>query len=380
VKRVLVVAALLLALTLVGACVSAVEDGEAIGQKDKVAFAAETKLAFQARMVVGSRFQVTTRALDEDDDELKAALAGATLASGNTDVFTVDADGNVEMVGPGDADLVVQGADGELDRITLKAGKPGATTLVDAGLLSGTDAVDARLPGAFAIRAETDTQLFISAVDECGGDLLDLHASTLEAAPGAVPVSIESPAPASFVIKTQVPGAADVILKTPGLDDLPFSVTAVDTSQIDEVQVAVAAVDGPQGTLFGRVFADDVEVAGPLELSWTSEPRVTLGATTGRAVSATVSFPADGEPPDDRSAKVTAEIFGEAGTVDLLDPNLTKTTSLGTPARVLENPKSPDASCQGGEAVCDPAAAGLVLLGVGRLRRLRSLPSCRRHG
>lgn len=346
---------------------SGVKEGESVGQEGRVAFIAETELAFSARLLVGSRFSVATRALADDDEK---AVAASVLQSSDEAVLTVDG-GIVTVAGPGTAELVVtaDGADGvEIDRIALHAGKPGATTLVSGPILAVTDTVDGRLPARFAVQTDASTVLLVSAVDKCGGDLLDLHASSLEAT-GTAPMDIDATEPASFTVKTQVPGEVTLTLKTPGLEDLAFDVKSIDPGSVDEVQVAASAADGATVTMFGRAFVDDVELVGDLSFSWAADPRVTLEGSQGLAVRANVSFPAEGEPPDDRPARVTAEVFGESGSVDLLAA--TVVSSLGTPARVFDVAAgSQTASCQG-RGGCDPEAALLGLLGLRGLRRLR---------
>lgn len=354
---------------LVAGCGAGLGDGAGIGQEERVAFYTETGLAFTKRLAVGSHFVVTKEAVTEED---KDAVGQARLRSSSPKVMTVDAD-TVTIAGPGTADLIVEGEDGEIDRITLHAGIAGATTLVSGPLLSVTDTVDARLPQRFALQTDTSTTLLVSAVDKCGGDLLDLHASSLVPG-GDVPVSIDSSDPASFVVTTQVPGDATLTLKTPELPDLVFDVKSVDPGAIDEVQVAPSAVNGSTVTMFGRAFVNDLELVGDLVFSWSSDPRVVLEAFQGLTVRGNISFPEEGEPPDDRPAGVTVEVFGESGTTDLITTNLV--SSLGTPARQLSlEPVTP--SCQGGEG-CDPEAALLVILGVRGLRRLRGVRGLRR--
>jgi hypothetical protein len=347
---------------------ASIGENEIVGRQGTVVFGAETKLAFTQRVVAGSTFPVSFRAVDEED----LPLTGGVLRSTNVAVLTIDpGSARLALIAPGTADLEVV-IDGEVvDAIALHAGKPGASTLVDGALLALTDTVDARLPSSFAIRTDVEHTLLVAAVDVCGGELIDLHASTLEATDG-VAASIEDGGLAAFTLKTQVAGDVALALKTPGLDDLSYSVQSIERSQVDEVDVAVTqADDAGNVTLWGRAFADDIELIGDLDLSWTADERVTLVAAQGTIVTAAVSFPAEGEPPDDRPAAVRAEVFGEEGAVDLL--TATFTTERGTPARELAaEPPTPSCGGDAGE-VCNPEAALLVILGARRVRRVRRL-------
>lgn len=349
-----------------------VGETELLGREGKVVFGAETKLAFTQRLVAGSAFAVSFRSTDPEE----LPLTGATLRSSDEDVLTIEPGAQrVSLVTPGTADLEVIVAGAVVDAVALHAGKVGATTLVDKTLIALTDTIDSRLPASFAIRTDADHTVLIAAVDVCGGDLLDLHASTVESADPAgpaVPVSIEDGGAAAFTVTTQIPGELSLVLKTPGLDDLSYAVQSVDPGQVDEVSVGLTQADEGGGViLWGRAFVDDVELIGDLQLSWLADPRVTLTALQGTVVSGSVSFPVEGEPADERPAVVTAEIFGEAGSVDVLTVTAL-TNSRGTPARELVV-EEPTPSCGGGDATaaCNPEAALLVLLGARRLRALR---------
>lgn len=368
----------LVALALAPACPVNDQPVGAKGREGVATFVAETDLVFSATLVVGSHTTLTVAAVDDE-----APLpADAFLHSANESVLTLgepDEDGAwpLTAAGPGKADLELIGADGtRIDAIEVEAAVPGATTLVDGDLLGASQVVDARLPlEGWGFLVERDLTLLVSAVDRCGGDLLDLHASTLRTADGtAATFTVDESAPATFTANATEAGDVDLLLETPGLEPLTFPVQAIDPGDVDEVRVAAASADDTgRMSLWGRAFANDVEVVGPLRFGWRADPRVALSAVEGLAVEAQVSFPAEGEPPDDRPATVTAEVLGEEGTTDLFTAR--QEVDRGTPARevVLETPAS--TGC-GGEA-CDPfAAAGL--LGAFALRR-RLLPISRRR-
>jgi hypothetical protein len=351
-----------------------VDENETIGRDGVIKFGAETKLAFSQRIAAGSSFEVSFDAADSEE----LNVAGATLRSSDEDVATIAAgsnarSGRVTLVKPGTFDLEVVQDGTVLDRIALRSGKVGATSLVDGDLFLATDNVDARLPASFAIRTDTAHQLFVTAVDVCGGDLLDLGASTLETVDG-VPVSIERLGFSQFSIETQVPGDVNLVLQTPGIDDLAYDVSSVDAAQVDEVSANVVTADETGSVvLWGRAFADDVELVGPLDFSWTADPRVTLVAFQGPVTSGTVFFPLQGEPADDRPAVVTAEVFGEPGSVDLL-AQLNFVNTRGPPARELVvEEETPSCGGDSTQSVCNPEAALVLFLGARSLRRLRRL-------
>lgn len=343
-------------------CLSAgLLDGERAGAEGVLAFRTETALAFSERLVVGSAFPVTFRALEDDN---AALVNGAVLTSSDTDVFAVEGP-LVTVVGSGTAELVVERDGAALDRVTLRSAWAASTVLASGALLGATDSVDARLPRAFALLPDVVTTLLVAAVDRCGGDLLDLHASALES--DGVQMSIDAAAPAAFAITADVAGDAELTLKTPGLDDLTLRVTVAAPGDVDEIQVAPSRAEGATVTLFGRAFVDDVEIVSPMSFSWRSEPRVVLESTQGLVVRANVSFPAEGEPPDERPATVGAEVFGETGTLDLLRSTVVQT--LGEPARASEAVEPTVRGCRG--EPCDPELALLGLLGSGGIHRQR---------
>ncbi|MCC7109892.1 MAG: hypothetical protein IT382_11425 [Deltaproteobacteria bacterium] len=372
--RALLAAVLFLALlaSLTGCPVASAPDGTK-GQLGVALFAAESELVFSTTLVVGSQTTVSFSALSDEEP----LPEGATLQSSDAAVLTVgepDAEGlwPITLAGPGRAELVVVGSDGTVaDRIELSAAVPAATTLVDGDLFAATTEVDSRLPAeGWAFLVDRELSLLVSAVDRCGGDLLDLHASTLRAGEGA-PASlvITAAGPASFTVESADAGDVELTLETPGLDAIAYPVQSLEAGEVDEVRVSAASADdGGQMGLWGRAFANDVEVVGPLRFSWRADPRVALSAAEGQAIQVQISLPAEGEPPDDRPATVTAEILGEEGTLDLFTAN--QEIDRGAPARSAEV-EGGSSGC-GGEA-CDPFAAAGLLGALVLRRRLSQL-------
>ena len=379
-SRLLRAAAWLTALA-VGACSS--PPAGIVGDRGRVAFQGETELMFTTRMVVGSHGVV--RAVARRDD---VNLVGATAVSSDVAVAQleplVSAGDDVvafvmRMVGPGVADLVVQSASGEaIDSIHVEAARPSRTELVDGTLLALAQSIDTRLPETFALMAETELSLLVAATDRCGGPLLDLHASSLAVAGGAEAL-VADVGPSSFTVQS-VPGEMSLTLDTPGIAPLAYALTALSPDSIDEVHAEVATVESSSSSarLWGRAFSNDLEVVG-LEFDWSSDPRVALDVARGVSTTATISFPLEGEPPDDRPARVTAEVFGERGSVDLLALTATGlvTSRAAPPLRDGDDGDNAtdeadeSASC-GGDA-CDPFVA-MMLPGLFLLRRRALLP------
>jgi hypothetical protein len=364
---------LLSTLTLAACPVDNVGEQDAVGREGRVLFTTETKVAFSSRLVVGSTFAVTIKeTLAEDKDIVSRAVLGSSdLAKLN--VEPIEGGARVTVVEAGTYELIAQASaedgNGLIDAIEIKSAVPSVTALVDGDLLVATDSVDARLTQRFAFLTDVDNTFFISAIDKCGGDLFDLHASTIEVA--GVPAVVEAAGPAQFKMRTEVPGEVTITLNTPGIDPLEYDAASIDASGVDEVRASTSKLEEGNLTIWGRAFADDRELMGPLTFTWRADERVTLSALTGPAVIAAVSFPAEGQPPDERPAVVTTEIFGEEGSLNLLGP-LTQETSRGDPPRKFEGNVSTQAGCAGGEA-CNPevAAAGLFVFAMRRrLRRL----------
>ncbi|MBI1945401.1 MAG: hypothetical protein HYS27_06880 [Deltaproteobacteria bacterium] len=352
---------------------------EGVEGKEGVAlFLAETDTVFTATLVVGSSTKVSVAPVD-----VATPLAeGARLRSGDRALVTVDEpdeDGlaQVTFAAAGQTTLELADADGTvIDAIDVKAAVPGATTLVDGDLLAASTVVDARLPAeGWGFLVDRELTLMVSAVDRCGGDLLDLHASkvrTDEATPATV--TVEPGAPATFTAEASAAGDVGLVLDTPGLELLAYQVQALEGGDVDEVAVSAASADDTgRMSLWGRAYANDVEVVGPLAFSWRADERVALSASTGLAIEVQVSFPAEGEPPDDRPATVTAEVLGEEGTLDLFTAQ--QQTDRGAPARTVVVEAAPAAGC-GGDP-CDPFAAAALLGAVALRRRLAALRATR---
>ncbi len=358
----------------VSACPAPTEHEGTTGREGVARFVAETDLVFSATLVVGSTSTVTVA----PTDEAAPPPEGALLRSANDAVLRVgepDADGAapITLAGPGRTDLELVGPDGTLvDAVEVRAAVPGATALVDGDLLAASSVLDARLPAeGWGFLVDRELSLLVSAVDRCGGDLLDLHASTVRVDDTTTAdVTVSAAAPASFTAEATTAGDVGLVLETPGLDPLAYPVQAFEPAEVDEVAVSAATADdtGRLG-LWGRAYANDVEVVGPLVFSWRADERVALSAASGLAIEVQVSFPAEGEPPDDRPATVTAEVLGEVGTLDLFTAR--QETERGPPARAVVVEGSAASGC--GADPCDPFAAAALLGAIALRRRVRLL-------
>lgn len=354
-----------------------------VGGLDGVlAFEAPDDLVFTENLAVGSHFEITARPFDAEEtvfgDDVDVATTNAEVGSV---VFGEAADGEVTfevtMHSPGTVRFAVTSDGDVVDRFTLTAVQPAITRLVDSVLLSSST-VDATVPAAFAVLAEADTTFLVAAIDRCGGGVLDLNASTIEAvgeegveAPTAVQAGVEG-----ITLKAPDPGRFSVILKSPGLDDLAYDVEVVDPDDVDEVEAEAASVDDTAVTMWGRAYSNDTEVLG-LNFSWEATERVTLDVSEGPVAIASIFFPTDGTA-DDRPAVITVETLGEENDLDLL---ALQTTSLNAvrdapPTRDGEDDATDTAdtslscaSCGESSEGCDPLAASLPGLFVWRLRR-----------
>ncbi|MDP2340051.1 MAG: hypothetical protein Q8O67_03770 [Deltaproteobacteria bacterium] len=309
-----------------------VEEGPAgtTGAKGLVVFQAETALVFSSRVAVGSTFAVTT--VPKDDEETKLSEA-TTLASADDDVVTVtriegdDLAFDVVVTGPGRVELTVKDDGDDVDSIFVEAARAVDTTLVDSALLSASDAVDPRLPERFAVIDDAPTRFLVSAIDKCGGPLLDLGASQLVIrGEGDDPTVIDlaevtADGAAAFFVEPALEsgGVFTIDLVSPDIETLSYEVDVVGRGDVDEVHAEVASVDTQAATarLWGRAFVDDVDVIG-LTYDWSVDERVGLDAVSGAAVTATIGFVADEEGLDLRPATVSAEVFGTNGVTDLL--------------------------------------------------------------
>jgi hypothetical protein len=384
-------------------CFEASEPGT-LGREGMVVFQAPTDLVWSSRLAVGSTFSVAIVAKSKET----TFGEGVVVTAADDAVVTVDdleAAGDqvrfrLTAAGPGRTDLVVNQNGIDVDRISVQAAHAASTMLVDAALVGAIDSVDPRLPARFAIVDDAPVRVMVSAADGCGEPLLDAGASTVvvRGPQGVAPETLGTVVAdglATFVVMPTTAGEFSLVLETPGLSPLPWGVLASPRSAIDEVHATAAAVDADAGTvtLWGRAFVDDIEVIGQA-FSWAGSERVSLSTMQAVTTTATVSFPADGEPPDDRPATVTAELMGEDASVDLLAltegdlvnerdapperivadvvdaENTGGETSTSASTSPSTSPSTSNgAGCAGDETACDPLAAGAPLWVV--VRRLR---------
>ncbi len=388
----LAVAALL---TLVG-CVESSGKTGVPGEQDVALFEAPTELAFGERLTVGSRFDVLVVGRRADDE---ARVLEGSFASNDPDVLRVIGtqleDGesakrqrvSVELTGAGEAFLVLRDESGtDIDRVHVMAAEAESAELLDGTLLGSV--VDARLPARIGVVDGKEVPLVVAATDRCGGALLDLggigvearEPSSSEEVPLQTPyLSVGVDDAGVWLIEgvlseedPLVPREAHLQLDGAGLaEPIVYEVKVVPASAVDEVDVAVATAAPGVASVWGRAYADDEEVIG-LSYDWSSNARVTLGSSEGPVTEASISFPAEGEPADERPALVSAEVFGSEDEIDLL--TLQDESEL-RPGRV---PLSDDApatpagpSCGGSQEVCDPYQAGFLLGAVLLGRRLK---------
>lgn len=403
---VLVPAALALLAAGLPGCVPASGKTGAPGEKDVALFDAESELVFGERLTAGSRVTVYVAARRGDDEE---RVVEGTLRSSDEDVVRVESsfvrrvgegdtayrrhEALLEVTGPGEAHLLLEGADGEvIDQKLLKAAVPKAVELLDGTLLGS--AVDARLPERLALVDGEPVTFAVAATDRCGGGLLDLggvRVAALDPAtvddeePEASPyLDVSLADTGAWVLEGALPDddpltprSAVVQLQVPGVDEpIRYQLKVVPPSAVDEVDVAVAAAEPGVATLWGRAFADDQEVIG-LSYEWDSNDRVTLSVGQGPLTRATISFPAEGEPLDERPALVSAEVFGTEEELDLLTLKDESELRPGRVPPVESTPPPVGPSCGGAQETCDPYAVaslfGALLLGrrLTRVRRVR---------
>ncbi len=345
------------------------------GAQGKVVFQAETPLVFSSRVAVGSTFQIAIVPKNAD-----VALSNeAVLGSGDDNVLAVTAVEallfDVVITGPGRVELTVSDGGASIDSIFIEAARPVDTALVDAELLSASDAVDPRLPARFALIDDGPTRFLVSTLDKCGGPLLDLGASSVvvTGGEGVDPTSlatVTADGAAAFLVEPVLGagGSFSVELLTPEVEGLSYDVDVVERGDIDEVHAEVAAVDTAAATvrLWGRAFVNDVDVIG-LSYDWSTDLRVALDAGQGPAVTATVAFEADENGVDLRPATVSAEVFGTDDTRDLLVVQTSDLVTARDAGPVRSSPAVLDddaatggatcASCEGGNA-CNALAVG----------------------
>jgi hypothetical protein len=391
------------ALLLVAACDYTPNKPGVPGETGLAMFSADTPLVFGNRLLVGSAFELSAlarRAADESD------VLAATFVSRDEEVFVVSeteleepAEGDesgharvlttVSMVGTGEAYLELMKGGEALDRILLKAAEAKAADLLDLKILGSS--VDARPPQTFGIVDRGPVALALGASDQCGGALLALSGATLRAVEPNTPAD-DDPVPSSWLSvdpgvagsfelsgsldndSPLVPRRAALLLEVPGLLAAQrYEVHVIPAASVDDVRAEVAAAQEGQAEIWGRAFADEIEVVG-LDFNWSATPRVALGRREGPNVLANVYFPEGEEPPDERPAKVTAKVFGEEGTVDLFTVTGNDLITRRVPGPAPAEPgAAAGPSCGGGGEACNPygAALGGLFLATLRLSRRR---------
>jgi hypothetical protein len=378
-------------------CDGTSETVEGVGGLDGVlVFEAPDDAVFRTNLAVGSTFEIIARpSLRQPDLVIDGVVEAATSDPEVMTVSpgTINDDGasftfTVTVVGGGRARLAVAQDGKVLDRFTLNAVPLGRTTLVDGTLLPYADNIDITLPARFGLLEGRTTSVGIAAIDRCGAAVIDLGASTLRAEPrtdGADVddvVAIDDDGIASFAVGAQSAGADfDLVLVSPGLEELRYRVDAVDGSAVDEVAIEVATADGDAGSAlcWGRAYADGVDVIG-LNFSWSADSRVSLDNLASPAMTATVSAPETDSAGNtvDAPAQVYASVLGEDTSLDLL--TVTSSTLVAArdaaPARTTDDDKKDTSTtsggCSGDSSTCDPLAAGVPFLALKRLRRRRT--------
>ncbi|MFZ9886857.1 MAG: hypothetical protein ACO3JL_05075 [Myxococcota bacterium] len=395
--------ALLCAVCLWGtSCLEASGKSGVPGELDAALFSAQSDLVFTERLLTGGTIVMRLAARRAADDE---AFPRAVLRSSNENIVRVDSvvvqpavEGNhqelhaeVALLAAGEATLEVLIDDALFDQIAVRVVEP-----VHLGLLDGTllaTEVDARLPTAFAVAAGTKIPLALEALDRCGGAALDLGAVRVDVENGGPEIgdagTVDSDEPeSSLPIDVQVdsesmsialgsalspdapltPRSGQLTLSHPALaEPASFDVMVVPPSMIDEVNVEVVTANPTEASLWARAYSDDIEVIG-LSYSWDSSERVTLDRGEGAVVSATVSFPEEGEPVDERPAVVGAEVYGTEGERDLFALTSRADLVMGRlPAREPAAATGP--SCGDTGASCDPYALAFLVFGLGFRRR-----------
>jgi hypothetical protein len=377
-------------------CDGTTETVEGVGGLDGVlVFEAPDDLVFSTNLAVGSTFEIVARpSLQQPDLVIDGLVEAATsdLEVMTVSPGTIDDDGasftfTVTVVGGGRARLAVARDGKVLDRFTLNAVPLGKTTLIDGSLLSWADNIDVTLPARFGLVEGRTTSIGVAAIDRCGDAVIDLGASTLRAEPRSAGanvddvVAIDDDGIASFAVGAQSAGADfDLVLVSPGLEELRYRVDGVDGSAVDEVAIDVATADGDAGTAvcWGRAYADGVDVIG-LNFAWSADGRVSLDNLASPAMTATVAAPETDSAGNvvDAPAQVYASVLGEDASLDLLAVTSSALVAArdAAPARSTDDDtddtSTTSAGCSGEGTTCDPLAAGVPFLALQRLRRRR---------
>jgi hypothetical protein len=277
----------------------------------------------------------------------------------------------VHVLKPGTAFLELRAEDGELlDRVALEADRAESLDLLDAKIVGAN--VDARVPGSFGVVLNANTPFFLAATAECGGALLAVGGAARPEVSDPTVLEVTPSAEVSgWTLVGLDEGVVELSFTTPSGLAVVWDVEVVRGAFVDEVRAAPAASEQPRMELWGRAFASGIEVIG-VEYTWSASERVTLSRTSGPNVIATVPYPAEGEPADERPAVVTASAFGEQGTVDIF--RQTNADLVGTrvteEASLDECPADTPLACSASGA-SDPAFGllALVLAGLALSRR-----------
>lgn len=374
------------------------------GEEDVALFEAPTELAFAERVTLGSRFDVMVvarRTADEprvlggafssSDDDVLRVVSSEVVKEGEGDDAIERQRVSVEVTGPGEAYLVATDGEGaDFDRILVRGAEPARVELLDGTLLGSV--VDARLPERISLVDRRETLFVVAATDRCGGAMLDLGGvvvephdpDSTEETPLTTPYLTAVVADAGVWVtngllsdaEPLVPRETHLRLSAPGLEEpAVYEVKVVPASAVDEVDVAVASASEGAAVVWGRAYSDDDEVIG-LSYDWSGNGRVTLDRSEGPLASVDISFPAEGEPADERPALVTAEVFGTEEDLDLLTLRSESELRTGRVPPLEETAAPSGPSCGGSEDACDPYQAalafGALLFGRQLKRRKRS--------
>lgn len=344
-----------------GACDLAPEYG-AVGEEGIVHFSTDADDAiFKSRAMVGSRFQIVGQALAEENAGL--VVGEGTLQSSDRRVLEVHDDdiinGDVELVGPGEAHLQVVAEGKVIDRVLFRAARARTVDLGD-GTLADTG-VDARLPWRFALLVDTDLVVEPKAFDRCSEELVVALDAIVTSEDVSVMEPLHEEEQGTHALRAHVAGETVVSLSYENGLSARYEAVVVERPDVTEVWPEIGRVEGQTAYMWGRAFVDDVEVIAP-DLDWRASPRITLSATDGPLSNATIA--PDVEGVDGGPAVVTAELGGVSGDTDLY---------AATEADVITErvtPLAPEPGAGGcGGNICDPYAAGLLLFV--KLRRRR---------
>lgn len=355
------------------------------GVRGRVAFDGDNNFFFTERLIIGSESSLLLHPLFPDED--RVLLGTALVESANPAVLSVSENPEasntytLKIVGAGESILRVLDPNAvddpatavderEIDAILVRAAETAATHLFDGNLVQSS--IDARLPSTFALVEDASIELFIGGTDRCGGGLANIGAGTLTSNdPDGLEVNLLSDG-SKFVARAKAVGSYTVDMSVAGTLIRQFNINVVDASDVDFLDVRVAAFEESTALLWARAFAGAQEVVG-VSYAWrTTNPLISLSSNTGVAVSATLS-PLDSTTTD---LLIDALVFDAEGSIDLLTTTEDQIINTRVP-----NESIPTAASTGcGGQVCDPYAA-LALAGLGLLsprqrrlwRRLRTL-------